>query len=85
METLSKNASLEERMARVEGIMGQISERMNHLEGRFDTLEAKIESRFTQTENRFMKIESRIENRFSWTMGIMITMWVTIILSILFK
>jgi len=78
MEALSKNASLEERMARVEGIMGQINERMNHLEGRFDTLETKMESRFE-------KIESRMESRFNWTMGIMITMWVTIILSIIFK
>ena len=47
---------IEERMAKIEGIVEQMNERLNH-----------------------------IESRLTWMLGIMITMWVTIITAILFK
>jgi hypothetical protein len=56
MEKLDKPASIEERIAKIEGILEQISLRLNHVE----------------TNQR-------------WTLGILVTMWVTIILAILFK
>jgi hypothetical protein len=45
---------LEERMAKIEGIIEQMNARLNH-----------------------------IESRLTWMLGILITMWVTIILTIL--
>lgn len=53
----------EERVAKIEGILGQMNERLNHIEDRLKSLEDWIR----------------------WLLGIMITMWVTIILAILFK
>ncbi|MFZ6016345.1 MAG: hypothetical protein ACOYU0_01775 [Nitrospirota bacterium] len=55
--------ALEERMAKVEGILEEVRTRLNHFESRFD----------------------QIDRRFNWLMGIMLTMWVTIILTIIFK
>jgi hypothetical protein len=39
---------LEERVARIEGILGQMNERLNPLESRFTQFEARMESRFNQ-------------------------------------
>jgi len=47
---------LEERMAKVEGILEEIRARLNH-----------------------------VESWQRWTLGIMVTMWITIILTIFFK
>lgn len=49
-------AQLEERVAKIEGIIEQMSQRLNH-----------------------------IESRLTWMLGIIITMWITIILAIIFK
>jgi tetrahydromethanopterin S-methyltransferase subunit B len=50
---------IEERVAKIEGIIEQMNERLNH-------------------------IETSLRSNFKWTIGIMITMWVTIILTIIF-
>ena len=39
---------LEERVARIEGILEQMSERLNHFESRFTQFEARVESRLNQ-------------------------------------
>lgn len=57
------NESLEERMARVEGVLEQPDKRMSSLEVRLNHLEAWLR----------------------WMLGILITMWITIILSIILK
>jgi archaellum component FlaC len=59
--------SLEERVARLEGIMEQINVRLNHIEARLN------------------HIENDLKSNFRWTIGIIITMWVTIIISIALK
>jgi len=56
-------SSLEERVARIEGILEQMDKRLNHIESEIRDL----------------------RGRFYWIIGIQITMWVTIILTILFK
>ena len=82
---------LEERMAKVEGILEEVRTRLNHLESRMDGLETTMATEFSQlrqeinANNRELRQEMR--TRFRWTLGIMlgvlIPMWVTIILAIL--
>ena len=55
---------LEERMARIEGILEQVDKRIGG-----------------SVENRL----NHLETWFRWMLGILITMWVTIILAILLK
>jgi hypothetical protein len=67
MEEKAKGSpALEERMAKVEGILEEVRARLNHLETEIEGLRREI------------------YNNFRWSMGIMISMWVTIILAIIF-
>jgi hypothetical protein len=59
--------SLEERVARIEGILEQMDRRLNHIETELGELRRELNSRFL------------------WLLGVQISMWVTIILAILFK
>jgi hypothetical protein len=59
--------SLEERVARIEGILEQVDKRLNHL------------------ESGVRELRRDLNNRFFWLLGVQISMWVTIILAILFK
>ncbi|RSN76974.1 hypothetical protein [Candidatus Methanodesulfokora washburnensis] len=66
--------SLEERLARIEGTVEQMDKRLNHLE---------TETRDLREELRDLR--SDLNNRFLWLLGVQISMWITIILAILFK
>ena len=61
----------EGRIGRVEGILEEVRTRLNNL------------------ENRMTALESRMQTQFYWLLGVMlgvlIPMWVTIILAILFR
>lgn len=59
--------NLEERMAKVEGILEQVDKRIGSI------------------ENRLNHLETRLEAQFRWMLGILITMWATIIVTILLK
>ncbi|MFW0860309.1 MAG: hypothetical protein AAGB97_09205 [Dehalococcoidia bacterium] len=90
--------ALEERMAKVEGILEEVRTRLNHLEFRFEHPQTRFEHlrsrvdigfgelrREMETNNRGLRQE--MQGQFRWTSGIMlgvlIPMWVTIILAIL--
>jgi hypothetical protein len=60
-------SSLEERVARIEGILEQMDKRLNHI------------------ESEIRDLRRDLSNRFYWLLGIQISMWVTIILAIIFK
>jgi len=60
-------SSLEERVARIEGILEQMDKRLNHM------------------ESEIRDLRKDLSNRFYWLLGIQISMWVTIILAIIFK
>jgi C4-type Zn-finger protein len=72
-----KTTNMEERIAKIEGILEQINERLNHFGERIDRLDE---------ENRadHHHIETDMKMNFRWTVGIILTMWVTIIIAILF-
>ena len=69
-----ERSSLEERVARIEGILEQMDKRLNHLESEIKSLRGEIGD-----------LRRDLNNRFLWILGVQITMWVTIILAILFR
>lgn len=69
---------IEERQARIEGILEQIDKRVTSLENMFRT-------EMSQVRSEISKVHNEIASFFKWAVGIMITMWITIILTILFK
>ena len=66
--------SLEERVARIEGILEQVDKRLNHLE-----------SGISELRDEIRELRRDLNNRFFWLLGVQISMWVTIILAILLK
>ena len=43
----------------------------------------EVRTRLNHLEDRIGRLEDRLQSNFRWTIGIIFTMWVTIILSIL--
>jgi uncharacterized coiled-coil protein SlyX len=69
---------LEERQAKVEATLEQMDKRLTNVEMTVRELNTRIDA-LTNT------LSTKIDSNFRWTIGIMITMWVTVILTILFK
>lgn len=67
-------ARLEERLARVEGVLEQVDKRLNHIEGDIKDLRADLRS-----------LDAKIDRNLKWTLGILIPMWITIILTLFIK
>ncbi len=84
---------MEARMARLEGAYEQVSLRLMNIDPRFDgvdrrfdALDRKIDllrdALDAKTEQRFNALDAKIDQRFMWTVGIVLTSWVTTIAAI---
>ncbi|MGH7736728.1 MAG: hypothetical protein ACREMP_02480 [Candidatus Tyrphobacter sp.] len=63
-----------------------VESRMAHLEGAFEQINwhlASIDSRFTAIDMRFDAMDRKIDQRFMWTIGVVVGTWVTTMLGIL--
>ncbi|HLG30949.1 MAG TPA: hypothetical protein VI387_12125 [Candidatus Brocadiales bacterium] len=83
---------LEERQAKVEGVLEQIDKRLDHLESDVSSLRSEINSLrdemhsgMNSLRGEIGELRAKIDTNFRWLVGIMITMWVTMILAIIFK
>jgi len=84
---------MESRMARLEGAYEQVSQRLMNIDPRLDGFDRKIDLRFDALDKKIdaleVKLDSKIDaldkkvdQRFMWTVGLMITTWLTTIASI---
>jgi hypothetical protein len=80
-----ESSSLEERVARIEGILERMDKRLNHLESEIRDLRAYFESEIKGLRGEIGDLRRDLNNRFLWILGVQITMWVTIILAIIFR
>jgi peptidoglycan hydrolase CwlO-like protein len=80
-----ERSSLEERVARIEGILEQMDKRLNHLESEIRDLRVYVESEIKSLRGEIGDLRRDLNNRFLWMLGVQITMWVTIVLAILFR
>jgi len=79
---------LSERMAKVEGILEQMSERLNHLESRVQGLDDRIDAlngRIDTLNGRIDALGDKLDSHFRWTLAFIMGMWVTVIAAVLFK
>jgi hypothetical protein len=65
-------------IGRVEGILEEVRSRLSSIENHIDGLESRTDSRFTS-------LESKMQTQFYWLLGVMLTMWITIILAVLLR
>lgn len=88
----------EERLAKMEGIIEQMDKRLNHIEttisdmhkefvGKFDDMHKEFTGNFDgmhrEFTGKFDDLRKEITTNFRWTIGIIITMWITIILAVM--
>jgi len=76
---------LEERVARIEGILEQMDKRLNHMETGVRELRVYVEAEIRGLRGELDELRRDLNTRFFWLLGVQISMWVTIILAILFK
>jgi len=72
------SSSLEARVAHLEGIVEEIRTRLASIEDRL----ARLEDRLAALE---VRMEARMQSNFQWTIGALLSMWISIILAILIK
>ena len=81
---------LEERVAKIEGAVSQMNERLNHLgneitglRGEMKEMEKSLRGEISGLRSEMNGMEkslrAEIRSNFKWTLGILIPMWVTII------
>jgi predicted nucleic acid-binding Zn-ribbon protein len=78
-------SGLEERVARIEGILEQMDKRLNHMETGVRELRVYVEAEIRGLRGELDELRRDLNTRFFWLLGVQISMWVTIILAILFK
>lgn len=69
MVEVTSKAGLEERVARIEGILEQMDRRLNHIESEVSGLRRDIDRRF--------------DSLFRWTVGLILGMWATVIMTLI--
>jgi len=77
--------ALRERVARVEGIVEQMDKRLNHIETELREFRKEVFGEITNVRGEIASLRRELNTRFYWLIGIQISMWVTIILTILFR
>ncbi|HEY5340016.1 MAG TPA: hypothetical protein VIK27_03230 [Candidatus Aquilonibacter sp.] len=64
--------TIDGRLAHLEGAYDQISDRLNGMDRRFESLERKLDDFARSTDVRFDSLVSRMDRQFFWLMGIML-------------
>lgn len=85
---------MESRLGSLEGAYLQVADRLNGIERRFDSIDRRfdtVDHRFDGMERRFDIVHADIAElrhdfgqRFNWLTGMLLTSWVTTMLTILF-
>ncbi len=73
---MAENAktTLEERLARVEGVLEQMNERLNHLESKVNGLRGEL-----------AQLRAEFHTDFRWLIGFVVGTWITLMLTLIFK
>jgi hypothetical protein len=75
---MAETTGLEERVAHIEGTTGQLDKRLGNVETALQNLQRSV-------DEKFQEVYRKMDAQFRWTVGIMLTMWATIILTILVR
>ena len=70
---------MEERLARLEGRVEELSKRVDELRNDMNHRFAELSKRIDDLRSDVRRLEDRIESRFKWLMGTLITMWISMI------
>lgn len=68
-------------MARVEGILEQMNERLNHLENTVNGLRGEING----LRGELAQLRAEFHTDFRWLIGFVVGTWITLMLTLIFK
>ncbi|KPV65022.1 MAG: hypothetical protein AOA65_0525 [Candidatus Bathyarchaeota archaeon BA1] len=71
-------------MAKIEGVLEQMNKRIAEFREDFNTRLNHMESDVKDLRADIRVLDAKIDRNFRWTLGILIPMWITIILAIIF-
>lgn len=78
---------LETRMAHLEGAYDQVNHRLDSLDGHLNGLRQEVTSLGVAMNSRLdalsARLDAKIDQRFTWTIGIVVSTWLTTIAAIL--
>jgi len=74
---------LEERLGRLEGRLEELSKRVDDLRNDMNHRFAELSKRIDDLRSDVRRLEDRLESRVKWLMGTLITMWTTIIATLI--
>jgi phage-related minor tail protein len=70
--------SVEERIARIEGVLEEMSKRFNHLESDIANLRSEMKGEVASLRGEMNSLRGEVASLFSWTVGLILGMWITI-------
>jgi tetrahydromethanopterin S-methyltransferase subunit G len=81
------NGSLEERVARIEGILEQMDKRLNHIESDLASIRGEMAGLRDEMNRRFDSINGEMNRRFDslfrWAVGLILGMWTTTMMTLI--
>ena len=79
--------SLDERVAKIEGILEQMDKRLNHLESDVAGLREDMNRRFDGLRGEVTglreEMNRRFDSSFKWTVGMILGMWTTTMMTLI--
>jgi archaellum component FlaC len=75
--------SLEERVARIEGILEQMDKRLNHIESDIVAIRTEIAGLRREIIELRSEMHKRFDSFFKWLVSLILGMWVTIIVTLI--
>jgi len=74
-------SSVEERLDKIERQLYELRESVAYLRG----VAEQLDKRLNHVESELRELRNELNRRFLWLLGVLISMWVTIIVAVLLK
>jgi hypothetical protein len=72
-------------LARLEALLEELREGMREIRADIRELRTEVQHLREETRAEVRRLDNKIDRNFLWTLGVMITMWVTLIVAILLR
>ena len=70
---------MEERVAKIEGVLEQMDRRLNHIEAEISDSRREI----SDVRREISDVRRGMESLFKWTVGLILGMWITVMVTLI--
>jgi len=84
--TLEDRVSLlEQRLARIEGILEQVDRRISNMEHDFREFRGEVDKRLAELGHEMNEMRREMSSNLRWTIGVMVSLWLSAVIPMLLK